>query len=80
MTYAEPDLSDGSGFGYRSILPTWPDSWRQRWGELANILAEQGTPWPEDERRAFREVAAEFCRDDDYARAEREAIQSEAAS
>ena len=37
-------------------LAEWPIERRQRWGELANQLEDQGIPWPEHERRAFREV------------------------
>jgi hypothetical protein len=39
-------------------LANWPVDRRQRWGELANRLEADGVPFPESERRAFREVKA----------------------
>jgi hypothetical protein len=58
------DLTDAGhrsadDFPWRRALPSWPDDRRERWGLRANALAEAGVPWPEDERRAFDEVAAE---------------------
>lgn len=40
-------------------LSTWPVQWRLRWGERANQLEAAGVPFPESERRAFREIQAE---------------------
>jgi hypothetical protein len=40
-------------------LAGWPLEWRQRWGLLANELADRGVPWPDHERLAFERVKAE---------------------
>jgi hypothetical protein len=40
-------------------LATWPIERRQRWGELANRLDDQGIPWPEHERQAYEQINAE---------------------
>jgi hypothetical protein len=40
-------------------LAYWPIPDRQRWGELANELEDQGTPWQEAETAAFEIVKAE---------------------
>jgi hypothetical protein len=40
-------------------LVTWPVPLRQRWGELANALENQGVPFPDSERRAFAQVRSE---------------------
>jgi hypothetical protein len=47
---------------WRSELAAWPEEWRGRWGRRANELAEAGARWPEDERIAFIEAAAERAR------------------
>jgi hypothetical protein len=54
---AEPPNEDLASL--RAVLADWPIPWRERWGRRANELAEQGIPFPEDERRAFVEVQAE---------------------
>jgi hypothetical protein len=41
-------------------LAAWPLPWRQRWGELANALQDAGTPFPESEQQAFRQIKAEM--------------------
>ncbi len=41
-------------------LATWPDGWRERWGELANNLEAQGVAFPESERRAFAQIKVEM--------------------
>jgi hypothetical protein len=40
-------------------LAEWPTDLRQRWGELANRLEDEGVPFPESERQAFMQVNAE---------------------
>jgi hypothetical protein len=45
-----------------SKLARWPIERRQRWGELANQLEDEGVPFPESERRAFDEVKAQLGR------------------
>ena len=45
---------------YREELARWPIPWRQRWGELANELEDQGLKFPESEREAFRRIKAEM--------------------
>ena len=41
---------------YRSVLASWPDEWRERWGRRANDLEEAGLSWRDAEGRAFLEV------------------------
>jgi hypothetical protein len=41
-------------------LAGWPIARRERWGQLANELQDQGVHWPEDERLAFEKVKAEI--------------------
>jgi hypothetical protein len=41
-------------------IGAWPIPWRRRWGELCNQLEDSGTPFPESERRAYREVKSEM--------------------
>jgi hypothetical protein len=41
-------------------LATWPVEHRQKWGVLANDLEDQGTPFPESERRAYHQVKTEI--------------------
>jgi hypothetical protein len=36
----------------------WPHEWRERWGRRANLLQNEGVPWPEYERLAFLETRA----------------------
>src|SRR2546421_247279 len=49
-----PDPSPPAlGMPWRDELPRWSIPRRQRWGDLANQLAESGVPWPDDERQAF---------------------------
>jgi hypothetical protein len=40
-------------------LAEWPIKWRARWGRLANELEDQGIPWPDHERQAFKTIKAE---------------------
>jgi hypothetical protein len=40
-------------------LATWPVSWRERWGRLANRLEDGGMNWNDAEREAFRRLKAE---------------------
>ncbi len=40
-------------------LASWPLEWRERWGSLANDLEARGTPWPQSEVEAFRQVKGE---------------------
>jgi hypothetical protein len=39
-------------------LATWPIELRQRWGERANELEDEGLSWRDAERQAFAEVKA----------------------
>ncbi len=39
-------------------LADWPVERREEWGRLANQLEDEGTPFPESERRAFDQVKA----------------------
>jgi hypothetical protein len=39
-------------------LATWPIAKRQRWGERANALEDEGLCWKDAERQAFLEVQA----------------------
>ncbi len=41
-------------------LASWPVAWRERWGHLANDLEARGTPWPQSEAEAFRQVKGEM--------------------
>lgn len=50
---------EASRHAWRCDLSTWPDPWRQRWGELAASLELSGTAWPDSEREAFAAIAAE---------------------
>jgi hypothetical protein len=43
---------------WRSKVGSWPLDLRQRWGDRANALQDQGHPWHEAERIAFEEVSA----------------------
>ncbi len=45
---------------WRKHLARMPIPDRQRWDDLSNALADQGVPWPEDERRAFVELFPEL--------------------
>jgi hypothetical protein len=61
--------SDGSLLTSNPASPPWPprpaelSGWsidrRQRWGELANRLEDEGVMFPESERQAFMQVKAE---------------------
>jgi hypothetical protein len=44
---------------WRAVVGCWPVPWRERWGRLANDLAEAGVLFPEDEVRAFDRVRVE---------------------
>jgi hypothetical protein len=49
----------GTGAGalpYRSVLASWPDAWRERWGRRANDLEAAGLSWRDAEGRAFLEI------------------------
>jgi hypothetical protein len=41
---------------YRTVLASWPDEWRERWGLRANDLETSGLSWRDAEGRAFLEV------------------------
>jgi hypothetical protein len=43
-------------------LANWPLAWRERWGRLANDLEAQGTPFPQSEAEAFRQVKGDSPR------------------
>jgi TubC N-terminal docking domain len=43
---------------WRSVVGRWPVGRRERWGRLANELAEAGHEWPDDEAEAFRRLTA----------------------
>lgn len=43
---------------WRELLARWPDAWRERWGQRANQLEEQGLDWIEAERQAMNETMA----------------------
>jgi hypothetical protein len=58
----EPGIGAVDRFTYRKVLPTWSLERRERCWNRANALAEQGVPFPEDERRAFREIVMELAR------------------
>ncbi len=47
------------GLPWRSIVGAWPVALREKWGRLANDLAEAGMEWPSDEAEAFRRVVEE---------------------
>lgn len=49
----------------RAVVADWPIPWRERWGRLANELAEQGVPHPTDEQRAFAIAVEERQRGDE---------------
>ena len=40
-------------------LHLWSIPMRQRWGELANRLEDQGIPWPDHEQQAYEQIKAE---------------------
>jgi hypothetical protein len=41
---------------YRTVLASWPDPWRERWGRRANALEDAGLSWRDAEGRAFLET------------------------
>lgn len=41
---------------HRMVLASWPDSWRERWGQRANALEDVGLSWRDAESRAFLEI------------------------
>jgi hypothetical protein len=43
---------------WRSTVGSWPIHLRQRWGDRANALHDEGHAWHEAERIAFEEVSA----------------------
>jgi hypothetical protein len=43
-----------------SELACWPIERREQWGRLANQLEDEGVPFPESERTAFRQVKREI--------------------
>jgi hypothetical protein len=51
---------------HRDELAQWPIPWRQRWGELANELEDQGLLFPENERQAFCRTRAEMAEYERY--------------
>ncbi len=50
---------------WRKVVAQWSIPKREAWGILANNLAESGTPWPEDEYRAFEAIRLMDFPDDD---------------
>ena len=54
-----PPTGTATDFPWRTILPSWPIEWREKWALRANELAEAGVPHPADEDRAFEEVLRE---------------------
>ncbi len=40
-------------------LAEWPIPWRMKWGILSNQLQDQGVPWPDYERQAFKTIKAQ---------------------
>jgi hypothetical protein len=59
----DPSALPRSAFGdwppRAAEIAGWPAYWRERWGQLANDLADAGAPWPTAERVAFITVVAE---------------------
>jgi hypothetical protein len=43
---------------WREMLASWPPEWRLAFGLEANALADEGVPFPLDERQAFKNVLA----------------------
>ena len=50
---------------WRTELPSWPNPWRRRWGEMANLLEEGGMPWERSEELAYHQVLEERSRGSD---------------
>jgi hypothetical protein len=44
---------------WRLTVAGWPIDRRERWGRLANRLADEGHAFPEDERLAFDRISGE---------------------
>jgi hypothetical protein len=42
---------------WRDVLTDWPATWRERWGNMANEIQDEGASWHEAERRAFDEIS-----------------------
>ena len=61
MINQQPAVEDDppSGPTYHDVraeVATWPIPDRERWGRLANDLADAGAVWPADEIEAFRQI------------------------
>src|SRR5262245_17637753 len=59
LSAKEPDLSRAA-LGHRFALACWPVEWRQKWGERANALQDQGLDWRAAELKAFNETHEEI--------------------
>jgi hypothetical protein len=53
LNLPRPDLSP------RTTVSWWRDDYREKWGQLANELADQDFPFPTDEAEAFRRIVEE---------------------
>jgi len=57
---ASPEsLSSPADLSHREIISRWPIDGRERWGRLANELADRGFAWPDDEIEAYRQILEE---------------------
>jgi hypothetical protein len=63
---SEPTTSAPRPLPWRPIVGGWPLSYRQRWGDRANALQDEGLSWHEAERLAFEELGGQL--DDEPAR------------
>src|SRR5262245_65887245 len=41
---------------YRGVVANWPVEWRERWGQRANSLEDDGLSWRDAETQAFVEI------------------------